>query len=230
MKACRWGKQPRNSAKPSETQEKQAALSQIPGRCQKESGAPGTVWLRKHNAAINPHTCTLPAPPRWVRQQHRRGLSPEAAQCRGVQEGAPNPQKSCWDPGMSQSAGPSFPSQAPIPQELAEAEGHSPLLTTKADLLLKSHREYSYRSREKEISISCVGLRLVKHADHHSLHTACPLGCTRDHCCNAAALRERPWGGHRPRQSCSFSSRPQKCGNEHRLLPDSLQNAAWVVQ
>ena len=67
---------------------------------------------------------------------------------------------------MPQSAGPSFPSEAPIPQELAEAEGHNPLVTRKADLLLKPHRELRilgllYCSREKEISLACVGLILV---------------------------------------------------------------------
>lgn len=35
---------------------------------------------------------------------------------------------------------PSFPCEDPIPQELAEAEGHNPLATRKADLLLKTQQ------------------------------------------------------------------------------------------
>lgn len=82
---------------PSETREKQAAFSQVPGRCQKESGAPGTMWLPECNTAVNPHACTLSAPPRWVRHWHVCGSFPEAAQCAGIREGAPTPQKLCWD-------------------------------------------------------------------------------------------------------------------------------------
>ena len=67
---------------------------------------------------------------------------------------------------MSQSPGPSSPSEAPTPQELAEPDGHNPLPTRKADLLLKPHRELRvlglpYCSREKEISLTCTGLTLV---------------------------------------------------------------------
>lgn len=89
--AGRRRKQPRNSAKPSETWEKQAAFSQIPGCCWKESRAWGTASLPECTVAMNLHACTLSAPLRWSRHQHVCGPFPEASQHTGMQECTPHP-------------------------------------------------------------------------------------------------------------------------------------------
>lgn len=119
--------------------------------------------------------------------------------------------------------------EAPIPQELAEAEGHNPLLTKKDDLLLKPRRELEtlgllYRSRAKEVSPACAGLTLVSTLTIAACNAACFSGRVSPvQCCNAAALQEQPWGEHRSRLSCSFSRRQKNVERNTSFSPIPLK-------
>lgn len=133
-------------------------------------------------------------------------------------------------PQMSEPAGPSFPSKAPIPQELSEAKEHNPLLTRKNKFLVKSQGGLwilglNGKRNRPRLCRTDAGER----ASHHSMHTECLLSSTRAQGCSAAALHEWSWGGRSSTWSCSFSGR-QKGGHRYVFLSDSPQNAALGVQ
>lgn len=77
-------------------------------------------------------------------------------------------------PQMSQPAGSSFLSKAPIPQQLSEAEGHNPLLTRKDELLVKSQGGlWILGLKGKRDLPRLCRTDTGEHANHHSMHTAC---------------------------------------------------------
>lgn len=135
----------------------------------------------------------------------------------------------CSPHQISQPAGPSFPSKAPLPQELSEAEGHNPLLTRRNELLVKSQAElWILGLKEKKKSPLPVH-NLGEHANHHSMHTV----CLEQHkgsglqCCNTTELA---LGRAQLQVVLQLFKQTKRGGNKHVVLPDSPQNAALVAQ